>query len=200
MAVRPPASVKPQPVQAFKPTSGTLIGVVGLMFTGLVGVLAALTEHSALGLRVVLGAGLVALLVWMVLLRPRATAYADTLVLRNMTSELHIPMAAIEDVVVRHMLNVRAGGERYTCAGIGRSTRSMVRSSGGGPTGLSGPAASAGNQDYVTFVETTIEDMARSARRQAGEEPGPVRRRWAVPELAAGAVLLVALGLSFVLV
>jgi hypothetical protein len=75
----------------------------------------------------------------------------------------------------------------------------MVRSSGGGPSSLSGPSASAGNQDYVTFVETTIEDMARSARRGAGDDPGPVRKKWAVPELVAACVLTLALALSFVL-
>ena len=199
MATRPPSPANPQPVHAFKPTGGTLLGVAGLVVAGLVVALAALTDHSVVGLRTALGAALVALLIWMVLLRPRVTAYADTLVLRNMTTDVHIPLAAIDDVAVRHVLNVWVDDERYTCAGIGRSTRSMVRSSGGGPRGAAGAEVSSGNRDYVTFVETSIEELARTARRDAGEDPGTVRRRWAVPELVAAGVLVVALALSFVL-
>ncbi len=199
MATRPSSPPKPQPVHAFKPTSGTLLGIAGLVAAGLVVVLAAVTDHSVMGLRTALGAALVALLIWMVLLRPRVTAYADTLVLRNMATDVRIPLAAIDDVAVRHVLHVWVGDERYTCAGIGRSTRSMVRASGGGPHAAAGAETSSGNRDYVTFVETSIEQLAGAARRDAGEDRGTVRRRWAVPELVAAGVLVVALVLSFVL-
>ena len=199
MATRPSSPANPQPVHAFKPTSGTLLGSAGLVVAGLVVVLAAVTDHSVVGLQTALGAALVALLIWMVLLRPRVTAYADTLVLRNMATDVRIPLAAVDDVAVRHVLNVWVDTERYTCAGIGRSTRSMVRSSGGGPRDAAGAEVSSGDRDYVTFVETSIEQLAWAARRDGGEEPGTVRRRWAVPELVAAVVLVVALALSFVL-
>jgi hypothetical protein len=198
MAARPPASERTQPVHAFKPTSGTVLGTMGVVAAGLVVVLAALTDHTVTGLRAALGAALVALLVWMVLLRPRVTAYSDTLVLRNMAGDVHIPLATVDDVTVRQVLVVQAAGERHTCAGIGRPTRSMLRSAAG-RRDASGPETSSGNHAYATFVETAIEELARSARRDAEGDPGPVRRRWAVAELAAAAVLVLALAVSFIL-
>lgn len=200
MAARPASDTdSPQLVHAFKPTSGTVLGVTGLVVAAMVVVLVLIGERSTLGLRTALLAALVGVLTWMVLLRPRVRVYDATLVLRNLAGDVHIPLARVDDVTVRHTLNVWVDEDRYSCPGIGRSTRSMIRSAGGGPAGLSGPAASAGNQDYVTFVETTIEELARSARRDARAEPPPVSRRWAVPELAAAAALLAALVLSFVL-
>ena len=191
MHVRPASSARPQPVHAFKPSSGMLLGSMGLAIAGLVVVLVLASERSLPGLRAALGAALVALVIWMVLLRPRVTAYADTLVLRNMISEVHVPLVGIEDVAVRHVLHVWVADERYSCAGIGRSTRSLMRSPGS--------STEAGRQDYVTFVETTIDELARSARRDARAEPDvTVRRRWAVPELTAAGVLVVALALSLV--
>jgi hypothetical protein len=202
MAARPSSSGLP--VHAFKPTSGSIIGVVGLVVAAMVIVLVVVDERSLVGLRAALVAALAGVVVWMTLLRPRVTAYSDTLLLRNMAGDVHVPMAAIDDVTVRHALVVRVGERRYSCPGIGRSTRSMIRSSGGGPTGLSGPAATSGNQDYVGFVETTIEDLARAARRDArlvspDSVPPPVRRSWAVPELAAVALLVVALVVTLLL-
>lgn len=193
MPVRSSSSARPQLVHAFKPTSGMLLGTVGIVVAGLVVVLVVLTERSVGGLRTALVAALVGLLVWMVLLRPRVRVYADTLVLRNMTSDVHVPLASVDSVAVRHALIVRVDDERYSCPGIGKSTRSMVRPEGRGPSLLSG------SQDYVRFVETTLEDLARSARRDAKGEQPPVRRQWAVPELAAAGLFVGALVLSFVL-
>jgi hypothetical protein len=194
MAARPstrPAAGRPAPLHAFKPTSGTLLGSAGLAIAAIVVVLVVVGERSVLGLRTALGAALLALVIWMVMLRPRVTAYADTLVLRNMASDVHIPLAAIDDVAVRHTLNVHVDDQRYSCAGIGRSTRSMLRDQHG--------AARSSAQDYVAFVETTIEELSRAARRDNRGEVAPVRRSWAVPELAAGGVLVVALAVTFAL-
>jgi hypothetical protein len=51
----------------------------------------------------------------------------------------------------------------------------------------------------VEFVETTIDDLARTARRDAPGDQPPVRRRWAVAELAGLGVLTTALAASFLL-
>lgn len=198
MAARPPsATARPHLVHDFRPTSGTLLGVLGLVVAGLVVVLVLVGERTAVGLRAALAAALVAVLVWMVLLRPRVKLYDDALVLRNPASDVHIPLAKVDDVTIRHTLVVLVDDDRYSCPGIGRSTRSMIRSSGTGPGGLSGPAASKGNEHYVRFVETTIEELARSARRDARAEPPAVTRRWAVPELTAAGILLVIIAVSF---
>ena len=191
MPVRPSPAARP--LHAFRPTSGTAVGIAGVVAAALVVVLVAVTERSLFGLRTAVVAALVGLLVWMVLLRPRAQAYADTLVLCNMASDTTIPLASIDSVVVRHTLNVWVGERRYVCPGIGQSTRTMLRSQS------RTRSAATDEQNYATFVETTIDDLARAARRDAQGDQPPVRRRWAVAELLALAALLIALGGSFLL-
>ena len=186
-----PAPVSSEPVHAFKPTSGAVTGVLGVMIAVLVIGAAALTERSVIGLRAGLVAALVGVLAWMTLLRPRVRTYADTLMLRNFASDTYLPLAKVDNVLVRHQLHVWVDDRRYSCPGIGRSTRSMVRAK-------SGPEVVKG-QDYVTFVETTIDEQARAARRDLRGEPPEVNRQWAVPELAALTVLAVALAVSFAL-
>ena len=191
MPARPSPGTGLQPVHAFRPTGGTVMGTAGLSAVAVVIVAALVTEPSVTGVRVALGAALVGVLVWMVLLRPRVTAYADTLVLHNMASDTFLPLAGIESVAVRLTLHVWVDDRRHTCSGIGRSTRSMMKAErhGSPPTGAA---------DYASFVETTIEDLARSARRDLRGDPPPVRREWAVRELAALAVLALAMAVSFV--
>ena len=194
-------------MQTFKPTTGHVTGWAGLAVCLLVVGVVVTSEQHVVGLRVALGAVLVAVLVWVALLRPRATAYDDTLVLRGMVSDTTLPLARIDTAVVRHVLVVWVGEDRYTCSSIARSTRSMVkpRSPGAlsvlgvqqaddrmGAVGQSGDIGGSG--DYATFVETRIEDLARSARRDGKDGP-EVQRRWARVEIGALAVA----GLAFVL-
>ena len=196
-----------RPVQKFKPTAGAAIGYLGLAVCALVVGVVATTEQHVTGLQVGLGAVLVGVLIWLVLLRPRATAYDDTLVLRGMVSDTALPLARIDAAVVRHMLVVRIGEDRYTCAGIARSTRSIAkRANPSGIPGLGlqrsedrmralgarGEIGSSG--EYANFVESRIEELARSARRD-GRDGAEVRRRWAPVELAA----LVVSALAFLL-
>jgi hypothetical protein len=185
-----PTSTKP--VHAFKPTSGSMIGYLAVAAALVVVVLAAATEHSLFGLRAGLVAAIVAVVAWMTLLRPRVAAYVDTLLLRNMASDTYLPLASVENVLVRHQLNVWLGDQRFTCAGIGRSSRSMLRAERRGPDDSAG-------SDYVTFVETSIDDLARAARRDLRGDPPPIRTRPAIPELAALTVLVLAFLLSFAL-
>ncbi len=196
-----------RPVQKFKPTTGPATGYAGLAACALVIGVVASSEQHVVGVRVALGAVLVAVLIWLVLLRPRAAAYDDTLVLRGILSDTTLPLARIDAAVVRHVLVVWIGDERYTCAGIARSTRKMLgrRNRGAlsvlgleqtddrmGAVGAGGEIGTVG--DYATFVENRIDDLARSARRDGRDVP-PVRRRWAWLEMAA----LAASGLAFVL-
>src|SRR5437763_1176736 len=104
-----------RPVQKFKPTSGRALGLLGIVVMVLLIGYVAASEHDLLALRVSLGLGILALLIWMTLLRPRADAYEDSLVLHNMVSDTRVPMASIDAVVVRHTLNVFIDEDRYTC-------------------------------------------------------------------------------------
>ena len=198
-----PSSGPARPVQKFRPTAGPGIGYLVLAVCAIVVGLVATSDPGVLGLQVVLGAVMVAVVIWLVLLRPRATAYDDTLVLRGMVSDTTLPLAAIDAAVVRTMLVVWIGENRYTCAGIARSKRSMVRRPGPGAVPMlglrhpdAGTAVGSGGHvgasaDYPTFVETRIEDLARSARRDGRSAPA-VTRRWARLELTALGVSVLA--------
>ncbi len=200
-----------RPVQRFKATTGRLTGWLGLVVCAVAVAVVVTSEQHVTGVRVALGAVLLAVLIWVALLRPTATAYDETLVLRGMVSETTVPLARIDAAVVRHLLVVWVGEDRYTCSSIARSTRSMVkgRNKPGvmsvlgleqvddrmGAVGQSGDIGGSG--DYATFVETRIEDLARSARRDGKAAPA-VHRRWAALEIAALVVTGLAFALSFV--
>ena len=186
-----------RPVQKFKPTTGPVLGYLGLAVCALVVGIVVTSEQHVIGARVALGAVLAGVVIWLALLRPRAAAYDDTLVLRGMLSDTTLPLAGIDAAVVRHMLVVWIGEDRYTCAGIARSTRSMVKRRNPGVLsvlglqqtddrmGVHGAGGDIGTSgDYATFVETRIEDLARSARRDGRDVP-EVRRRWARLDIAA---------------
>jgi hypothetical protein len=197
------------PVERFKPTGGMLVGWVSLAAAVALLVVVPLSEPNMVGVRVDLVIVLVVLLVWMALLRPRATAYADRLVLHNMASDTQLPLAAIDTVLVRTTLNVWMDEKRYVCVGIGRSTRKLVNQRGRGPLTLFGvgnnerrygfgESADVGaSVDYATFVEERIATLARAARKASDGPLPPVRRAPAVPELIGLGVILGALVVSF---
>ncbi len=199
-------------VQKFKPTGGSVVGYASIVVLGAAVVVTAVSEPNLLGVRVVLGLLLLMLLTWIALLRPRADATRDTLRLRNLLSDHHVPLAHIDEVSVRQMLLVWVGQDRYACVGIGRSARQLL-----GNKRKRGPMAVLGIEqtddrmalgqseeigtsgDYATFVETRIEDLARSARRDLPDQPAEVRREWARPEITALLVVAVLFVLSLVI-
>jgi hypothetical protein len=195
------------PVEKFAPTNGEVLGWGSIAALAALLVVAVVSEPNLVGTRVALGIALAMVLVWAVLLRPRAAAYPETLVLRNMVSDTHLPLAEVEEVTVRHTLNVWVGDKRYACAGIGRSSRQMLRRATEPDRTLFGSSAPRSPRlgeggsadprlDYPRFVETRIDELAKAARSRGGAPPR-VRRVWAVPEIAAlsvlGAALLVSL-------
>jgi len=200
-----PSAPAPAVVQKFKPTGGVVVGYTSLVVLGGCVVLAAVTEPNLLGLRIVLALLLIMMLTWVALLRPRADATATTLRLRNLFSDHHVPLAHVDEVFVRQMLVVRVGEDRYTCVGIGRSARQLMGNKRKrGPMAVLGveqtddrmavgQSAEIGNgADYATFVETRIEDLARSAKRDLRDQSPEVRREWAQPEIV-GVIGLTAL-------
>jgi len=208
------ASSAPAPpvVQKFKPTGGSIVGYASIVLLGAAVVVTLVSEPNLLGVRVALGILLLMLLTWIALLRPRADATRDTLRLRNLISDHHVPLARIDGVAVRQMLLVWVGEDRYTCVGIGRSARQLM-----GNKRKRGPMAVLGIEqtddrmgmgqspqvdssvDYASFVENRIEDLARSARRDLPEEPAAVRREWARPEITALSVVVALFVLSLVI-
>ena len=186
-----PSAQLPEPgadaVTRFRPSGGTLSGYVGIGLVLVLGGYVVLSEPSVGSVRVALGLAILALLFWVSLVRPRANVHPETLVIRNMFRDAHIPLAAIDLVGVRQTLDVWVDDKRYTCIGIGhtlRDVRRIDRSTAGAPPRATG---------YPGLVAARIESLAQAARYDA-TEPGPVRHEWAWPEV----VLLAALVVGFV--
>lgn len=191
--------------ERFPPTSGRVLGTLGLVI-GLVVAVAVATEGgswtvAALGV-------LFAAVSWVALLRPRVAIEDDVLVMRNMVETVRIPLAAVEEVVVRHVLAVRAGEKRYTSPAIARPRRQMRKDdllgSGGADGSRSGSDGSGAavadqtlaDQAFAVFVEQRIRERARTTRERQGissDQADPVVRTPAVPEIAVLALSVVAL-------
>lgn len=154
------------------------------------------------------------LVLYVSVLRPRVAIEGDELVLRNMFSDVHVPLATVEEVAVQQVLAVRAGEKRFVCAGAGKSLRTVMKGSAlqkarTQATSLTGeltPDIERG-MDYGDYIETRIRQGIKDERSRLGISSvfSPeaealrtrIRRDWAKPELAALAVtvafLLVAL-------
>lgn len=170
MSTAPPRGPDGAAGEELPVTSGRVTGwlVVGLAaaVAGLVGV-----EDSP-GSPVVAGAALAAVLAWAAMLRPGLAVRDGHLVLRNMLETVSIPLVAIEQLVVRQVLAVRAGGRRYVSTAVGRSLRKVVT----GPRPARG--SSHGDERRVQvlseadLVEERVHRLMEDARAVAGIRPG----------------------------
>lgn len=206
-----------RPVERFKPTSGLAVGYAGLAIAVFAIVYCAVAVHTVVGLRIALFAVFGIVVIWVTQLRPRATAYPETLVLHGSVQDVSIPYRAVEHVSVTQMLNVWAHGRRYVCVGIGKGIASETRErakklrerdklSSGLRAGRSrefSELAEAAAPDqtamsYHTFVVTKIEELAERAKRTtpADAEVAPVTKKLAVPEVAALVVTALAFAVS----
>ncbi len=149
-------------VERFRPTSGSLLGYFGLLMAA--GAVAVTVVGRDDGVPATVGwvALLVATLVWAAMLRPRVWVTRSHLVLRNMLDTVSIPLAAVEQIVVRQVLAVRAGEKRYVSPAVGKSLRQTVWS--GRPPAGNRPAV----PSYPDFVEERLHHFAEEARARAG--------------------------------
>lgn len=150
--------------ERFTVWSGRITGIVGLVAVG-VAVLFGVTGVGAPYDPVVYPVcGLVAVLLWVMLLRPSAAIEGDRLVLRAALSTVRVPLAAIDQVVVRQFLAVRAGERRFSTTGVSRSRRQGMRDD------RLGADAGITDRSYGGFVEARIERLAEEARKLQGVE------------------------------
>lgn len=198
-----------EPVERFRPTSGQVVGHLTIASIAVLVVYFAINVHSRDGLRVGTALVFFGVLVWAVLLRPRATAYPDELHILNSFRDVVIPYTAIDEVSVGRVLSVWVGDNRYVCTGIGRPLRKVVsgrRRGFSSMLGLDHGAHEEGDvtQDsrlnYADFVQTRITSLVEEAKLRTsavGTTDAAPRRVWAWPELvavlASGAVLALSL-------
>jgi hypothetical protein len=211
-------------VQTFRATSGRVTGALGVALSAVLAVLFVVSEKPSVAVPGVLGCAFFGVLVWAAMLRPRVSATSDELRLTTMFESATIPLAAVENVLVRRYLLVRAGGRKYICPAIGRSLRKTVRNEmrWNGGTQILSPGLQAGDKlgslqteakgdpelAYADFVEQQITQLADTDRARRGIEARSeeeyelgsqaVRRR-AWPVIGLLAVLAAAFLLSLLL-
>ena len=78
-------------LERFKPTTGTFIGIAGLLIAAFALGYVVLNVHSMAGLRIGLGAVFGAVVVWASQLRPRVTAYTKDLHLKGPLRDARVP-------------------------------------------------------------------------------------------------------------
>jgi hypothetical protein len=183
-------------VEHFAPTGGRVTGILGLVVSaGFVVVW--LVDRDNVPAPVGVGALVVGVLMWASLLRPRVSVSSETLYLRNMLETIHIPLAAVDELVVRQVLAVRVGDKRFVSPAVGRKLRKVMRAPR--PQPLLGPAVPdamedtvgpteqrehvATNIDYVDHVESRLRELIAAARSRPAV--GAVRREPAWPEIGA---------------
>lgn len=210
-------------VQRFRPTNGRLMGVIGLVLCAFVAGLFVVWGSPRTAVLGVIACAVAAVLVWAAMLRPSVSAAAGRLLMKNLFHSVSIPLAAVDTVVVRRYLLVRAGGTKYISPAISRPLRKTVRKemkwSGGGAQ-LLAPGLRVGddaaalqtqdpagvqNLDYADFVEQQIVALADDDRARRGIAPrseeeyelgAETERHTAWLEIGA----LVVLGVAFVVV
>ena len=168
-------------VEHFVPTGGRVTGVLGLVMAAGVVVLW-LVDRDSIPPVAAAGALIAGVLVWASLLRPRVSASRETLFLRNMLETIHIPLAAVDDVMVRQVLTVRVGEKKYVCPAVGRKLRKVMRAPRAAPLlspsmpddlqvdlgPSSEPERPATDIDYADHVEERVRDLVAEARQRHG--------------------------------
>jgi hypothetical protein len=214
MRVRDSPLAKGEAIERFRPTTGAAVGWSGLGMIALVVAYCLVEVHTVVGLRVVLGCLLGAVVLWVTQFRPRVTAYDRGLLLVGSIRDTLVPYPAVDDVRLGQTLVVRSGGRRFTCVGIGQSLgadmRRRLRATGHGNTlDLNRSYVFAGqhsgvDQDepgmsYHEFVMIRINELLVAHPRSTEETRPAVERAYAVPEIAALLVTAAAFVVSLLL-
>ena len=190
-------------------TGSVQLGWVGIAALVLVGGSSFFAGFAVGAVRIALACALLALVLYLNLVRPVVRLRGDRLELVNALSLTSVPLAAIERYDIRLVLMIWAGERRVSSAAIGRSMRSLkaeVRGkSRARPRGLTAalaPEYTPSTPSLLDVVHSLLRPAIDDARRRAELEHievGEVRRTWAWPWIALLLVLLVAFAASFFL-
>lgn len=152
-------------VERFHATGGRVTAALGLLIAAVVAVLALVGGEDGVAPSVLAGAVLAGLLTWASMLRPGLWVTGSELVMRNMLQTVHVPLAAVEAVVVRQVLAVRAGDRRYVSTVVGKSRRKTLRPTAGGRPSSERPLTELA---YADYVELRLRQRVDDARAAAG--------------------------------
>ena len=179
-------------VENFRPTSGRIMGVIALAMVAAVVLIGLLDREQGFPPVVMWAALCVGVVVWAAMLRPRLWVTTSDVVMRNMFSTVWVPLVAVEQVVVRQVVALKAGDQRFVSPSVGKSWRQTLKSSKEPKPGAT--------QSYPAFVEERLHQLTEEARAKAGVKllsdeqlalADGVRRSWAWPEIAVLVVTFV---------
>jgi len=171
-------------VEDFQPSSGRITGVLGVGICVGIVVLGVVESDEGFPPAAVWAALFGTVLFWSATLRPRVRVTGSELRLRNMLTTISVPLASIEQIVVRQVLSVKAGDHRYISSAVGKSWRQALKQDR--------PRKPEEDAPYPVFVEERLHQLAEDARTKQGialmsEEQlalaRGVRREWAWPEI-----------------
>ena len=195
--------------EKFSPSSGRWLGFVSAA-VGLLMTISALVTDATGNRDLALAGIAIALVSWVVIIRPQVAAHEHGVLLTNMVRDTFVPWASIRGCKAAQTLQVETDDQTFHGLGIGRSARSLMRQRRGGRSGATFGLGSGGlfapsriptSQPhhelvtavaYVDYVESQITDRAG---RSGDGESGPVVAWSPLPlvalALAAACVLLI---------
>ncbi|MEP6814286.1 MAG: hypothetical protein ABI873_01905 [Marmoricola sp.] len=170
----------------FTPNNGVLTGwlAIALGVGGLVW--AAMNPHTAVGVRLGVGSGLLMLVAYAFLLRPRIKVTEGVLLLVNPLEDVSMPLSIVDKVVVRSTTRVYVGEKNYSAVAVGRKVRHM--------TGNSRPRP----DQIPDLLEEWVYQLVKDAKLEPPEAADAVRRTPAWWLIAPLVTLAFALVLAFV--
>lgn len=186
--------------EEFRAASGRVTGALVIVVAVAALALAVFDGPGGFGPRIGATALFLGVLAWVATLRPRIRLTDDHLVLHNMFQDVHLPLAAVEEMAVRQVFAVRVADRRFVSPVLGRSMREVSRGRRGGRTaagtamgglgadplgvasaGIAEPARLPGGEgstiSYVDFVEERIRGRVEEARTRAGVRRGSPEQR-----------------------
>ncbi len=161
------------PLERF-PCSSRVIGLISVVALA-VAIVIVLTYGPSLARAAVLaGAVLLALGIWLTMVRPAVHLYRDHLLVRNALTDISIPWHLVEAVEVRQVLVIRTEERMVHGLAVGRSARKQMHAARRGQG-----AGSVGGSGLSTFfgrVPTSgpSRDSQRTPTDPGGRGPAPV--------------------------
>jgi len=174
-------------------SGGVASGVTGLVAVAAVLAYGVLDDGADLAAWVYPGLLLATALIWAVLLRPAVVLHPEELELRNVFHSRWVPYARISSLAINQVTRVEVDEDRYVGSGFGRARLAINRDA------KADPDAPSERRSLGWLVEEKIRRRMKADRMDGptgsglgAAEPGPVRRTWAVREIAVVSALALA--------
>jgi hypothetical protein len=161
------ASTHPDgPLERF-PCSSRVIGLISVVALAVAVVVVLTSGLSVTRAAVLAGAVLLALGVWLTMVRPAVHLYRDHLLVRNALTDISIPWHLVEAVEVRQVLVIRTDERTVHGLAVGRSARKQIRAARDGRG-----AGSVGGSGLSTFIGRVPTSGSSTDSQRTPTDPG----------------------------